>query len=100
VEAGELTQEEADALPDPVPAITKEHFEASMSKARRSVSPEIIKQYDDFTSSSKEEWKTSAEDSGSSSGYDIDAAAAEQQREDALMDGAEAVPAAGGEDED
>merc|ERR1712137_1012426 len=46
VEAGELTQEEADELPDPVPYITTEHFEASMSKARRSVTPDIIHQYD------------------------------------------------------
>lgn len=84
VEEGEITQEEADALPDPVPCITKSHFEASMSKARRSVTPDIVKQYDDFTSSTKQQWSTN-EDEGSS--YNIDDAAAEQAREDALMDG-------------
>ena len=56
VDAGELTQEEADALPDPVPHITKSHFEASMSKARRSVGPEIIQQYDEFSAKIKQDW--------------------------------------------
>ena len=84
VEAGELTQEEADALPDPVPFITKAHFEASMSKARRSVSPDIVKQYDDFTAKTKQQWTTSGSDGAV---YDIDEAAAEQAREDALMEG-------------
>lgn len=89
VEAGELTQEEADALPDPVPCITRAHFEASMSKARRSVTPEVIKQYDDFTAKIKQQWTTTGSADGSA--YDIDQAASEQAREDALM---------GGEDED
>jgi transitional endoplasmic reticulum ATPase len=84
VEAGELTQEEADALPDPVPFITASHFEASMSKARRSVGPEIIKQYDDFTKKIKQDWNT--EKGGDSSSYDIDEAAAEQQRQDSMME--------------
>jgi len=100
VEAGELSQEEADALPDPVPAITTAHFEASMSKARRSVGPEIIQQYDDFTAKTKQEWSSSAVDGSSS--YDIDAAAEEQAKEDAMLDGVveeeEPVPATGGED--
>ena len=43
---GEMTQEEADALPDPVPFITCAHFKDSMSKARRSVTPDIVAQYD------------------------------------------------------
>ena len=85
VEDGELTQEEADALPDQVPAITKAHFEESMSKARRSVGPEIVQQYDDFTAKTKQQWQTETEDG--STAYDIDAAAAEQRREDALLDG-------------
>jgi transitional endoplasmic reticulum ATPase len=85
VEAGELTQEEADALPDPVPFITAAHFEASMSKARRSVSPEVIAQYDQFTSKIKQQWSTSG--TTSSHSYDIDAAAAEQRREEMAMDG-------------
>mmetsp|Transcript_20286 Transcript_20286/g.44318 ORF Transcript_20286/g.44318 Transcript_20286/m.44318 type:complete len:257 (+) Transcript_20286:1-771(+) len=85
VEDGELTQEEADALPDQVPAITKAHFEESMSKARRSVGPEIVQQYDDFTAKIKQQWQTETEDG--SAAYDIDAAAAEQRREDALLDG-------------
>ncbi|GMI03876.1 hypothetical protein TrRE_jg9638 [Triparma retinervis] len=45
VENKEITQDEADGMPDPVPFITKRHFEMSMSKARRSVTPDIIKQY-------------------------------------------------------
>lgn len=84
VEDGELTQEEADALPDPVPCITRAHFEASMSKARRSVTPDIVQQYDDFTAKTKQQWSTTNEES---SAYDIDEAAAAQAREDALMDG-------------
>lgn len=87
VEAGELTQDEADALPDPVPCITRTHFEASMSKARRSVGPEIVQQYDEFTAKMKQQWSSSSAESSSS--YDIDAAAAEQSREDALLDGVE-----------
>merc|ERR1719343_1375330 len=105
VEAGEMTQEEADALPDPVPAITKAHFEASMSKARRSVGPEIIAQYDEFTAKQKASWGASAGEDQSA--YDIDQAAEDQAKEDALLDGAadgdedatEPVPAAGGDDE-
>lgn len=85
VEAGELTQEEADALADPVPYITRAHFEASMSKARRSVGPEIIKQYDDFTAKIKQQWSTSAGQEGSL--YDIDTAKDEQKREDAMLEG-------------
>jgi transitional endoplasmic reticulum ATPase len=91
VEAGELTQEEADALPDPVPYITRSHFEASMSKARRSVTPDIVKVYNDFEQKIKAQWTETADNSGTA--YDMDAAAAEQAREDALMDGnAEDVP--------
>lgn len=86
VEDGELSQEEADALPDPVPFITRAHFEASMGKARRSVTPDIVKQYDDFTAKIKQQWSSSEKESTS---YDIDAAAAEQAREDAIMDGDE-----------
>jgi len=112
VEAGELTQEEADALPDPVPFITKEHFEASMSKARRSVGPEIVKQYDDFTAKIKQKWTESSNSEAGS--YDIDQAAAEQARADALINevvaeeeeeedndeaAKEPVPATGGDDE-
>jgi len=86
VEAGELTQEEADALPDPVPCITSSHFEASMSKARRSVGPEIIQQYDEFTKKTKQKWTSSEGEGGDS--YDIDAAAAEQARDDKMLEGA------------
>ncbi|KAL7559734.1 hypothetical protein ACA910_003317 [Epithemia clementina (nom. ined.)] len=85
VESGELTQEEADALPDPVPVITRAHFEASMSKARRSVGPEIIKQYDDFSKNIKQQWSTSGAENAAT--YDIDVAASEQAREDELLDG-------------
>ena len=85
VEGGELTQEEADALPDPVPCITRAHFEASMSKARRSVTPDIIQQYDDFSQKQKQQWSNSVGEAGNA--YDIDEAAAEQRREDSLMEG-------------
>lgn len=83
VDAGELTQQEADALPDAVPFITRSHFEASMSKARRSVTPEVVKQYDEFQEKSKQQWTT---DSESGSAYDYDKAAAEQKREDVLTE--------------
>ena len=85
VEAGELTQEEADALPDPVPFITSAHFEASMSKARRSVSPEILEQYETFTQKQKQQWSASAGDNANV--YDIDEAAAEQSREEKAFEG-------------
>lgn len=85
VEAGELTQEAADALPDPVPYITRAHFEASMSKARRSVGPDIIAQYDEFQKKSKQQWTDSGVETGNK--YDIDEAAAEQKRADSLIDG-------------
>jgi transitional endoplasmic reticulum ATPase len=91
VEDGELTQEEADALPDPVPYITAAHFEASMSKARRSVTPDIIEQYDSFTAKIKQQWSTSG--ASTSNSYDIDAAAEQQRREDNLIDDDEEVEA-------
>ena len=96
VEAGELTQEEADALPDPVPFITRAHFEASMSKARRSVGPEIIQQYDEFTAKIKQQWSSSGTDSENK--YDIDAAAAEQAHEDAMLEGDAGKVSIGGSD--
>lgn len=106
VEAGDLTQSEADALPDPVPFITRVHFEASMGKARRSVTPDVVKQYDDFTNKIKQQWSTPEAGSSGEDGsvaYDMDTAAAEQRREDALLvesDGVlfedeEAVPVTG-----
>lgn len=81
VEAGELTQEEADALPDPVPVITRSHFEDSMGKARRSVTPDIVAQYDEFTEKTKARWEAGEDDTK----YDMDRAAEEQAREDALL---------------
>lgn len=81
VEAGELSQAEANALSDPVPAITKAHFEASMSKARRSVGPEIIAQYAEFTAKQKSSWGADGESSDDSA-YDIDEAADAQAREE------------------
>ncbi|EED92889.1 cell division cycle protein 48 [Thalassiosira pseudonana CCMP1335] len=84
VEAGELTQAEADALPDAVPFITRAHFEDSMSKARRSVTPDIVQQYDEFSAKIKQKWAVTEEDGNA---YDMDKAAAEQAREDALMSG-------------
>lgn len=82
VDAGEMTQEEADALPDPVPFITRAHFEDSMSKARRSVTPDIVAQYDEFTEKTKATWTTSEEDSA----YDFDRAAEEQAKDDAALE--------------
>jgi len=82
VEAGELTQAEADALPDPVPVITRSHFEDSMSKARRSVGEDVVAQYDEFTAKIKQKWETNEDED---SAYDIDRAAAEQAREDDAM---------------
>jgi len=93
VEAGELTQAEADALPDPIPCITRAHFEDSMSKARRSVTPDVVAQYDEFSAKIKQQWSTEedgddgGEEKASANTYDMDKAAAEQAREDALMDG-------------
>lgn len=87
VESGELTQEEADLLPDPVSCITRTHFEASMSKARRSVTPEVVQQYDDFQAKIKQQWSDSGAEGATNTQYDMDAAALEQQREDAMLDG-------------
>uniref|UniRef100_A0A7S4AIK2 Vesicle-fusing ATPase n=1 Tax=Pseudo-nitzschia australis TaxID=44445 RepID=A0A7S4AIK2_9STRA len=104
VEAGEMTQEEADALPDSVSAITKAHFEASMSKARRSVGPEIIAQYDEFTAKQKASWGAGGGDADNS--YDIDEAAKDQSREDSLLDdideedAGEPVPVTGDDDDE
>lgn len=81
VEAGEMTQEEADLLPDPVPFITRAHFEDSMSKARRSVTPDIVAMYDDFEEKIKAKWVADDGDAA----YDIDRAEAEQKAEDALL---------------
>lgn len=44
---------EDDPYEDPVPFITKEHFEEAMSRARRSVSDEDIRQYEQFMSKMK-----------------------------------------------
>eukprot|EP00585_Thalassiosira_rotula_P009725 CAMPEP_0196151124 /NCGR_PEP_ID=MMETSP0910-20130528/33084_1 /TAXON_ID=49265 /ORGANISM="Thalassiosira rotula, Strain GSO102" /LENGTH=907 /DNA_ID=CAMNT_0041414425 /DNA_START=158 /DNA_END=2881 /DNA_ORIENTATION=+ len=81
VEAGEMTQEEADSLPDPVPFITRAHFEDSMSKARRSVTPDIVAMYDEFEEKIKAKWVADDGDAA----YDMDRAEAEQKAEDALL---------------
>ena len=81
VEAGEMTQEEADALPDAVPLITRDHFEDSMSKARRSVTPDIVAQYDEFEKKSKAKWVAGEDDTA----YDMDKAAEEQAAEDSML---------------
>jgi transitional endoplasmic reticulum ATPase len=85
VVAGEITQEEADGMSDPVPCITKEHFEASMSKARRSVTPEVVEQYKKFQKSIKQDFnmdKGGGEGGGGGGVYDLDRAAAAQKAED------------------
>jgi len=84
VEAGELTQEEADLLPDLVSCITRSHFEAAMTKARKSVTDEIVKQYEDFAASMKQQWSNTDQDKESL--YDIDAAKEQQAREDAMLE--------------
>mmetsp|Transcript_5730 Transcript_5730/g.9919 ORF Transcript_5730/g.9919 Transcript_5730/m.9919 type:complete len:879 (+) Transcript_5730:86-2722(+) len=53
VDAGELEEEEAELLPDPVPFIRKEHFEEAMGHSRRSVSDEDIVQYESFSTDMK-----------------------------------------------
>jgi transitional endoplasmic reticulum ATPase len=65
-----------------------------MSKARRSVTPEVVKQYNDFTAKTKQQWTTSG---SNGTVYDIDQAAAEQAREDVLMEGEEEEPAVAAE---
>ena len=76
-----MTQEEADALPNPVPFITCAHFEDSMSKARRLVTLEIVAQYDEFSDKVKATWVAGEDDRV----YDFDRAALKQEREDALL---------------
>ena len=57
-----------------------------MSKARRSVSPEILEQYESFTQKQKQQWSASA--AGESGNvYNIDEAAAEQSREEKMLEG-------------
>ncbi len=78
-----MIQEEADALSDPVPFITCAHFEDSMSKARRSVTPEIVAQYDEFSDKVQVTWVTGEDNMA----YDLDRVALEQERKDALLSG-------------
>ena len=53
-----------------------------MSKARRSVGPEIVAQYDEFSAKIKQKWDVNADED---TAYDIDKAAREQAAEDAAM---------------
>ena len=100
VDSGSITQAEADAADDPCPHITKAHFEASMSKARRSVTPEVMKQYTDFEAKIKQQWNTDKGEEGGGEGggdgaaqeekgdmaeYDIDEAERRFREEDAAM---------------
>ena len=100
VDSGSITQAEADAADDPCPHITKAHFEASMSKARRSVTPEVVKQYTDFEAKIKQQWNTDKGEEGGGEGggdgaaqeekgdmaeYDIDEAERRFREEDAAM---------------
>ena len=52
-----------------------------MGKARRSVTPDIVAQYDEFTEKTKAKWVAGEDDTN----YDMDRAAEEQAREDALL---------------
>ena len=83
VNDSKMTQEEANVLPDPVPFITRTHFEDSTSKARRSVKPEIMAQYNNFFDKVKATWVAGKDDTA----YDFDRAVLEQEREDALLSG-------------
>jgi transitional endoplasmic reticulum ATPase len=51
VESGEIS--ESDEFADPVPFITRAHFEEAMSRARRSVSDKDIRQYEQFKAKMK-----------------------------------------------
>ncbi len=51
IEAGEVDAEEEEE--DPVPFITKAHFEEAMSRARKSVSEADIRKYDAFNAQMK-----------------------------------------------
>ena len=54
-----------------------------MGRARRSVTPDIVAQYDEFSAKSKAKWVAGEDDTA----YDMDKAAEEQAREDALLAG-------------
>mmetsp|Transcript_3767 Transcript_3767/g.4862 ORF Transcript_3767/g.4862 Transcript_3767/m.4862 type:complete len:881 (-) Transcript_3767:325-2967(-) len=54
VDDGELDEDEAELLPDPVPYIRKEHFEEAMSHSRRSVTDADIRQYETFSTAMKQ----------------------------------------------
>jgi transitional endoplasmic reticulum ATPase len=66
IESGEIL--ESDEYVDPVPFITRAHFEEAMSRARRSVSDKDIRQYDQF----KSKMKAEASASGAGSGFSFD----------------------------
>ena len=51
----EFDEENIEEYDDPVPAITKSHFEEAMSFARRSVPESEIKKYDDFRKQQKQD---------------------------------------------
>lgn len=53
IEIGEIS--ESDKYIDPVPCITRAHFEEAMSRARRSVSDKDIRQYEQFITKMKAE---------------------------------------------
>lgn len=54
IESGEISAEEGEEEFDPVPYITKEHFEEAMSRARKSVSESDLRKYETFAQSQKE----------------------------------------------
>jgi len=91
VENGELAQEEADKMEDAVRYITREHFEASMANARKSVTPEVAKIYSDFSKSISSKWGGSEGEKGedgqetvgdTTEAYDIDRAEREFEKDD------------------
>jgi len=54
IDSGELDEDEAELLDDPVPYIRKEHFEEAMAHSRRSVSDADIRQYETYSTSMKQ----------------------------------------------
>lgn len=82
LETGVLSQDDIDFLPDPVPCITIAHFKNSLFQARRSVTREMLQQYDEFILKMRLRWKASINNEAP---YDIDKAKAEQDMEDMVI---------------
>lgn len=85
IEAGELDEDAA--THDPVPAITKAHFEESMAHSRKSVSEEELARYESFSTNMKsdrgfEEFSFDDKEGGNANGAADDADAAADDVDD------------------